>query len=131
MSVLPDDVAYTRITLIPNFGVIPTETLTHYFDDISVGNGSCVTTGIFTPVVIDDLRAFPNPVRDVLTIDKPAGAVSFELTNMLGQTVKRLVVDQAQTQVQWEVNNLPPGAYVLTARSANGLPVARTKIIRE
>jgi hypothetical protein len=131
MSVLPDDAAYTRITLIPNFGVIPTETLTHYFDDISVGNGSCVTTAIFTPVVIDDLRAFPNPVRDVLTVDKPAGAVSFELTNMLGQTVKRLVVDRAQTQVQWEVNNLPPGAYVLTARSANGLPVARTKIIRE
>ncbi len=70
-------------------------------------------------------------MRDVLTVDKPAGAVSFELTNMLGQTVKRLVVDRAQTQVQWEVNNLPPGAYVLTARSANGLPVARTKIIRE
>jgi len=131
MSVLPDDAAYTRITLIPNFGVVPAENLTHYFDDISVGDGACVFTSIFTPVALDDLRIFPNPVREMLTIDKPAGAVSFELTNMMGQTVKRLSVDRAGTQVQWEVYELPVGAYILTARAANGTPLARTKIIRE
>jgi hypothetical protein len=131
MSVLPDDAAYTRITLIPNFGVIPMENLTFYFDDIAVGGGSCASTSIFNPVVINDLRVFPNPVREMLTIDNSERAVAFELTNMMGQVVKRLVVDVAQTQVQWELNGLPTGAYVLTARAANGIPLARTKIIRE
>lgn len=131
MSVLPDDAPYTRITIIPNFGVIPTETLTHYFDDISVGDGSCISTSIFNPVRVAQLRVFPNPVREVLTIDNTEGAISFELTNMLGQRVKQLSVDRAQTQVQWEVNELPVGAYVLTARAANGNPVARTKLIKE
>lgn len=131
MSVLPDNAAYNRITLIPNFGIIPMENLTFYFDDISVGSGSCMTTGIFNPVVLNDLRVFPNPVGVVLTIDNAEQAVAFDLTNMMGQVVKRLAVDAAQTQVQWELNGLPAGAYVLTARAANGLPVARTKIIRE
>lgn len=131
MSVLPDDAAYTRITLIPNFGVVPMENLTFYFDDIAVGGGSCASTGIFNPIVINNLRVYPNPVRELLTIDNVERAVAFDLTNMMGQVVKRLMVNAAQTQVQWELDGLPTGAYVLTARAANGIPLARTKIIRE
>ncbi|MFK8162441.1 MAG: T9SS type A sorting domain-containing protein [Lewinella sp.] len=131
MSVLPDDARYGRITIIPNFGVIPTDNLTHYFDDISVGGGSCMTTSIFNPVVVSDLRAYPNPVNEQLTIDNAQGARTFQLTDMLGRQVRQLAVSGAQTQVQWEVNGLPVGTYVLTARAENGSLVARTMIIKE
>lgn len=131
MSVLPDGVAHSRITLIPNFGVVPMEPLTHYFDDIAVGGGTCVATSIFNPVAINSLRVYPNPVRELLTIDNAEGATFFELTNMLGQRVKQLSVNQAQTQVQWTLDGIARGTYVLTARKADGVPVARTMIIRE
>ncbi|WP_020567756.1 T9SS type A sorting domain-containing protein [Neolewinella persica] len=131
MSVLPDDARYSRITIIPNFGVVPTENLTHYFDDISVGGGSCMTTSIFNPVVIKDLRAYPNPVGEQLTIENAEGARTFQLTDMLGRRVRQLTVSGARTQVQWEVNGLPVGTYVLTARGENGSLVARTMIIKE
>ncbi|MTB50366.1 T9SS type A sorting domain-containing protein [Lewinella sp. W8] len=131
MSVLPDNAAYTRITLIPNFGVIPMENLTHYFDDIAVGGGNCASTSIFNPVSINSLRVYPNPVSELLTIENNDGAVFFELTNMLGQRVKHLSVNRAQAQVQWPLEGIARGTYVLTARDANGIPVARTMIIRE
>lgn len=131
MSVLPDDAQYSRITIIPNFGVVPTDNLTHYFDDIAVGGGSCISTGIFNPVVVNNLHVYPNPVQGQLTIDNVDGATSFQLTNMLGQRVKQLQVQGARTQVQWEMGDVPTGTYVLTATSANGALLSRSIIIKE
>ncbi len=131
MSVIPDNALYDRITLIPNFGVIPTEDKTHYFDDIIAAGGSCISTGIFTPVVVDQLRAYPNPVGQMLTIDNPSRATTFRLTNLLGQQVKELRVEGALTQVQWEVGDLPRATYVLTAQTATGALVARSLIVKE
>lgn len=131
MSVLPDDARYGRITIIPNFGVVPTENLTHYFDDISVGGGSCTTTGLFNPVRVNDLRVFPNPVVGQVTIDNIDGATNFQLTNMMGQRVKQLQVQGAQTQVQWTLDGVPKGTYVLTAHTSNGVVVSRSVIIKD
>ncbi|MBC6995021.1 hypothetical protein QWY85_00980 [Neolewinella lacunae] len=131
MSVIPDNALYDRITLIPNFGVTPAENKTHYFDDITAAGGSCISTGIFTPVVVDQLRAYPNPVGQMLTIDNPSRATTFRLTNLLGQQVKELRVEGALTQVQWEVGDLPRATYVLTAQTATGALVARSLIVKE
>jgi hypothetical protein len=125
--------------LIPNFGVIPTENLTHYFDDIAVGGGTCGTTSIFSPVSIPSLDVYPNPVHNELTIDNPGEATIFRLTNMMGQTVKTLSVEGArpwllsgaEVQVQWEVSAIPVGTYVLTAEAVNGVIVARSMIVKQ
>lgn len=131
MSVLPDDAAYNRFTLIPNFGVIPMENQTIYFDDIAVGGGDCGAVGIFNPVVIPSLDVYPNPVGNELTIENPGAATTFRLTNMMGQRVKTLRVEGARTRVQWEVGAVPVGTYVLTAEAANGSIVARSMIVKQ
>ena len=131
MSVLPDATPYTTMVVIPNFGVIPDVDQVYYFDDITVGNGDCTTNGVFSPVRINSLKVYPNPVREFLVIDNSDEATHFALTNMLGQQVKRLVTDRGMTQVQWDMSDVAKGTYVLTALNAKGAPIARTMIIRE
>ncbi|NJB87074.1 hypothetical protein GGR26_002851 [Lewinella marina] len=131
MSFLPDGARYNRVTLIPNSTEVPEAAQTHYFDDIAVGSGDCAnTTGLFTPVRLDALRVFPNPISSQLTIENPNGAVRFTLTNMLGQPVKQLNVEGARTQVQWPLADLPAATYVLTAHDRSGLPLARSIVVK-
>ncbi|OAV42680.1 T9SS type A sorting domain-containing protein [Lewinella sp. 4G2] len=129
MSVLPDDTRYDRFVLILNSAVVA-ENATYFFDDIVVGDAACGTVGLFNPVNFENISVYPNPVNEILNIDNGAGANTFELINMTGQRVRTLTVDQARTQVQWNVADVPRGTYVLTARNANGLLVARTRIVR-
>ncbi len=124
--------AYDGITIIPNFDVVPTEVLTHYFDDIAVGGGMCGTVGLFNPVVIDDLKVFPNPVSGTLTIENANDARRFTVTNLLGQQMDLLnVAPGGGAQVQWNLNHLPSATYVLTATANNGQVVARSLFVKQ
>ncbi len=130
-SNLVDGDSYGKITLIMNSAVTPATPLTHYFDDIAIGSGDCAnTTGLFQPVAIDALRAYPNPISHQLTIENTNAAVRFTLTNMLGQQVRELNVEGAQTQVQWELESLERGAYLLTAQDRAGRMVARSMVVK-
>ncbi|MGB3802228.1 MAG: glucoamylase family protein [Lewinella sp.] len=123
--------SYETLTLIPNGSEIPVSDQTYYFDDITVGGGSCGgTTGLIAAPSIEALKVFPNPVTDELTIDNPGGAVRFTLTSMLGQRVKQLVADPQQTRVYWEISLLPAGTYVLTAEGVSGRTIARSMVIK-
>ncbi len=131
MSALPDGAMYDRITLIMNSTEVPTEALTHYFDDIAVGGGDCANlVGIFEPVRVDALSVFPNPVTSQLTIDNPNQAVRFTLTNMLGQQVKELIIAGDGAQVQWPVEDIRSATYVLGAYDKSGRLVARSMIVK-
>ncbi|WP_116108557.1 T9SS type A sorting domain-containing protein [Lewinella sp. IMCC34191] len=131
LSALPDGATYDQITLLMNSTEIPASNLTHYFDDIAVGGGDCAAlTSIFNSVRLDNIRAFPNPVTDELTIDNPNSAVRFTLTNMLGQQVKELVVDGNSPRVQWPVDDLRSATYVLGAYDRSGRIVARSMIVK-
>ncbi|WP_116127150.1 T9SS type A sorting domain-containing protein [Lewinella sp. IMCC34183] len=126
-----DGATYERITLIFNNTEIPDENMTYYFDDIALGGADCNdATGIFTPITVDKLRVYPNPMNDQLTIENPNGAVHFTLTNMLGQQVKELRADGARTQVEWNVGDLRVGTYLLTAQDAEGRLVARSVVLK-
>ena len=130
-SAVPDGNRYGRITLIMNRLVTPATNLTHYFDDIAVGGGNCDNiVSLFSPVKVADLRVYPNPVNEQLTIDNVSGATRFTLTNLLGQQVEQLTVNEARTQVQWPLGSLPVGTYLLTAQDRSGKLVARTKLIK-
>ena len=131
-DVVPDGQTYDQITLLMNRSVTPDADLVHYFDDIAVGGGDCSQlVSIFNPVPLADLRAYPNPIDQQLTIDNPERATSLSaLTNMLGQRVKTLVDQGAGTQVQWPLADLAPGTYLLTAQDQSGKLVARTKVVK-
>ena len=133
-SALPDGARYGQVTLIPNIGVIPATPLTHYFDDIAIGSGDCANlVGLFTPVKVTDLRVYPNPITSELTIENPDEATLFTLTNLLGQQVRQLRIEGVPTksgQVQWPLETLPTGTYLLTAQDRSGRLVARTKVIK-
>ena len=128
---IPDGAQYERITLIPNFGVIPEENLTHYFDDIVVGNGSCATTGIFEPVRVADLRVFPNPAYDRLTIENSDQATTFRVTNLLGQTFETVRTDGARERLDLDLSRLPKGMYILTAYDATGQLTAKANFVKQ
>ncbi|CAH1000680.1 hypothetical protein LEM8419_01814 [Neolewinella maritima] len=131
MSSLPDGAEYDRITLIMNRTETPAENLTHYFDDIAVGGGDCADlVSLFAPVTIERLRVYPNPINGQLTIENPLEATRFVLTNMLGQQVEQLQVQGARTQVQWELDGLPTGTYLLTAQDRSGRLIARSMVVK-
>ncbi|MEM7571745.1 MAG: T9SS type A sorting domain-containing protein [Bacteroidota bacterium] len=127
---IPDGARYGRITIIPNFGVIPDDDLTHYFDDITIGTSSCGVTSIFNPIEVADLSIFPNPARELLTIENNESAVTFRIHNLLGQPMQTLRTNLVQPRVDLELSEVPKGMYVLTAYDANGGLVAKTTFMK-
>ncbi len=131
LSETPDSARYDQITLILNNQEIPATDQTYYFDDIAVGGGDCSNiTSIFEPITVEGIRVYPNPITDRLTIENPLGATRFTLTSMLGQQLQQLNVSGARTQVQWELNDLPTGTYLLTAQDRSGQLVARSMVVK-
>ncbi|MEM8583314.1 MAG: T9SS type A sorting domain-containing protein [Bacteroidota bacterium] len=127
---IPDGSRYGRLTIIPNFGIIPEDDLTHYFDDITIGSGNCQTTSIFNPVEVAELSIFPNPTDGLLTIQDNESAVTFRIQNLLGQSVQTLRTSIVQPRVDLELYDLPKGMYVLTAHSENGQLIAKTTFVK-
>jgi len=129
-SALPDDAQYARVTIIPNFGVIPAENLTHYFDDISVAGQTCIPVGTFEPVRVVQMRVMPNPAQDFLRIENVENATTFRVINLLGQPVKTLQLASSTTLAEMDLIGLAPGVYVLAAYDQTGQLVANAKFIK-
>lgn len=79
-----------------------------------------LTTGADVPdaAAADDLRVYPNPVRDVLRLDltaDPAARVTVEVVDALG---RRVVVEMPSVGVDAAipVSHLAPGVYVVVVR---------------
>ncbi|MEL6392434.1 MAG: T9SS type A sorting domain-containing protein, partial [Bacteroidota bacterium] len=127
---IPDGSRYGRLTIIPNFGIVPDDDLTHYFDDITIGSGNCQTTSIFNPVEVAELSIFPNPTKGLLTIQNNESAVTFRVQNLLGQSVQTLTTNIVQPRVDLQLYDLPKGMYVLTAHGENGQLIAKTTFVK-
>lgn len=74
-------------------------------------------------VVSENLvKIFPNPARDLLTVELPAPA-QLTLSNAQGQTVLRTFENDAQARLP--LNNLPTGVYFLTVQMGNSAQVLK------
>jgi photosystem II stability/assembly factor-like uncharacterized protein len=102
-----------RIIASPNFGGL------WYRDDLMVG------------IKEDDLgrkhpsgflQLFPNPVREILTIDLKGNDDQSEylIFDQLGRVIKRGITDKDHSQATIDVSGLPPGVYFVVIRDDNG-----------
>ncbi len=67
-----------------------------------------------------DLKYFPNPVGDYLTIECDCKVEKIVVTNLLGQNVLEQSVDFNESNVQVVTRKLPVGMYVINGVGANG-----------
>lgn len=77
---------------------------------------------------IADIKVFPNPFRDYITIANASSVDRVVITNIIGQTVMNLRFDGVEGQIN--TSNLQRGIYLITFYSKNGDRVVR-KMIKE
>lgn len=134
----------TTLTLSPNYGGVSYQWSDNsnastlnisepgiYSVTITDENGCQKTDEIniygYTPTNLIDadvyLKAFPNPVNDVLTVDFEVATtyqnLSFHLTNTLGQIILTESVENKKGMQSFPVGNLATGVYFLTLLSDN------------
>ena len=120
---------YTRLTMFIDLNLAVSPNIqTSYIDDIVIGEGTCGTTGIFETTKVESLKVYPNPAFDQLYIDNTEGVRRLEVTNMLGQKVKVVMVN-ANTYTL-SINGLDRGMYLISAFNDKGL-VANNKFVKE
>ncbi len=130
-SAVTDDANFTRLTIFFDLGIDATGTdVTSYFDDIVFGDGTCVTTGIFTPVAVEQFKISPNPVSEILRIENTAAVQTIEVFNLLGQKVHSANLAGTEN-FDLSVNEWDNGIYLLAGYDKNGQIVANAKFIKE
>ncbi|HEX9952859.1 MAG TPA: lamin tail domain-containing protein, partial [Rubricoccaceae bacterium] len=84
-----------------------------------------------TPAALD-LRAFPNPVTGVLTVETgaplPVGAEA-NVYDALGRLVARLDARAGATRVLWDATDVPAGVYVVRVQAAR--EVRTLRVVRQ
>jgi len=70
------------------------------------------TLSVLDPSLAEGVRAYPNPVGDVLNLTSPHGFDRIRITNALGQPV--LEAENIMPQANFNVENLDNGMYQLT-----------------
>jgi len=129
-SGVADDGQYATLTLIPNINETPAEDQLFYFDDIAIGDASCaMSTSVFNTVDVDQISVYPNPVQDELLVDSPEGIRELILYNMLGQPVRRMVVEAAP-QVRISTSGLEKGMYLLSGYDTAGQLTAQARVVK-
>jgi hypothetical protein len=76
------------------------------------------------------IRLFPNPVRDLLTLEiqTPEQGMNYRLFDLNGRLLKTRRVNSAETQIQ--MDNFREGTYVLSV-DVNGRPIQSFKIVKQ
>ena len=65
-----------------------------------------------------ELTVYPNPVADVLSVRSDSELVQLEITNLVGQNMKRLSLKGVEASVS--VNELAAGNYIVTLTTKDG-----------
>ena len=87
---------------------------TLWIDDLSFEG---IFTGTFSPLFPNFTKAFPNPVKDVLTLsDIPSSATSIEVRDLTGRTVEVL---KASDKVNVNVSLYNAGIYHYSVKDKN------------
>jgi hypothetical protein len=129
-SVLPDNALHGVITFIPNFGEVPAAVQTFYFDDIVIADAQCITTGLSQAPSIKALKAFPNPVQDILNVENTEELSHFVVFNAMGQRLS-IVQVLGQPVASIDVAHLQPGMYVLAGYNRQGALVANARFVKQ
>jgi hypothetical protein len=121
---------YTRLTAFFDLGLpVATTIQTSYLDDIVIGLGSCTSVGIFESAKVERLNVYPNPAVNELFVKNTEGVRRLEITNMLGQKVKVVALNNADNFTV-SLEGLDKGMYVISAFGDKGL-VANSKFVKE
>ncbi|MDX1940875.1 MAG: T9SS type A sorting domain-containing protein, partial [Saprospiraceae bacterium] len=128
---IPVGSQYKRITLIPDIDNIPTETKLYYFDDITVGEGSCAaTTGIFDPIQVEALKVYPNPAYNEVVVEGSENVHQFIILNALGQKMA-ILQPNGQSNLSITLNNLDKGMYILAGYDEAGRLIANARLVKQ
>ncbi|MCB0637881.1 MAG: T9SS type A sorting domain-containing protein, partial [Lewinella sp.] len=82
--------------------------------DIVIDEDAVVNTE--TPEPAPAFRIFPNPTRDLLTVECPQGIAKdtpVQLFNLQGQLLQQWTLQPGDRQLQVSLANLPAGLYAL------------------
>jgi hypothetical protein len=99
-----------------------------YFDDIAIADSECGTTGVFN-VQVDQLGLYPNPASDFLIVEQTEGFRVFRIMNAMGQVVG-VHATSGQSVIEFDLNDLVSGVYVLTAFDAQGTLKASGRFVK-
>ena len=89
-----------------------------------------------TEMVLTELNVFPNPARDVLTVEfdfSGSETVTFMVTDMMGRQVGQLRENRDATQAgrfQMDVSNFQAGYYILHAVGTEGRQTKKFSVVR-
>ena len=121
---------YTRLTAFFDLGLpVATTIQTSYLDDIVIGVGACGRVGVFESTKVERLNVYPNPAVNELFVQNTEGVRRLEITNMLGQKVKVVALNNADNTTL-SLDGLDKGMYVISAFGDKGL-VANSKFVKE
>ncbi|HHB78590.1 MAG TPA: T9SS type A sorting domain-containing protein, partial [Saprospiraceae bacterium] len=130
-SAAPDDAQFMTLTVFVDLGIDATGVdVTSYFDDIIIGDGSCLPDGLFTPTDVASFELSPNPVSTELRIDNLEDLRQLSITNLLGQVVSTIKTSN-NTTASFDVSQLKSGIYFLTGYDNNGQLIANAKFVKE
>jgi Secretion system C-terminal sorting domain len=128
--VLTGKEGYTRLTMFFDLTLpLATTIQTSYVDDIVIGTGSCGRVGIFETTKVERLNVYPNPAVNQLFVQNTEGVRRLEITNMLGQKVKVVTLNNVDNFAV-SLDGLDKGMYVISAFGDKGL-VANSKFVKE
>jgi hypothetical protein len=70
------------------------------------------TVGMKKPTLLNEIKLYPNPAQNLLTVESTTEPQKIEITNLLGQTLKTMVNPTARQTV--DISGLATGVYVVT-----------------
>jgi hypothetical protein len=70
------------------------------------------TVGMKKPTLLNEIKLYPNPAKNLLTVESSTEILKMEITNLLGQTLKTVINPTASQTV--DITGLATGVYVIT-----------------
>lgn len=92
--------------------------------DLGAFESDFVSSTLFTSIKETNISIYPNPVRDILTIENGEGQAT--IYNAIGQPVHQVQITNSTQQVN--MSDLPKGIYFLRIEKSNGKIVAQQLI---
>jgi hypothetical protein len=129
-ATVPDNSEFMRLTVFFDLGINATgANVTSYFDDIVIGDGSCLTSSVFGPTEVEPMLVSPNPALNLLRIENLESVIRIEVINQYGQRVATISTSGDQI-TELDVTRLPAGVYHLAAYNKNGLLKGNAKFVK-
>jgi beta-glucanase (GH16 family) len=115
----------TRLTIIPDNSTARSAQRICYWDNISFNSN---TLNALNNVLNDEVKIFPNPVRNYLHIKTESVITEIVLRNLVGQTVKIIASNSLDKFL--DLTDIQSGNYVLTLKLANGQQLTQKLVKR-